>query len=417
VRHTVGVFDFRESESMGAKTLLALAMAGVTLLFSACGGDGNPSDEGPFTGSEVGTLQVLLTDAPACGYDEVAVTVKQVRVHARADAEDGDGGWAELTPAAPVRVDLLRLTNGERLDLGRLTLPAGSYSQMRLVLASNDDVAPLENSVKPTGGVETALKTPSGQQSGLKIPLDVVVPEGQVARVVIDFDACRSIVKAGRSGQYLLKPVLKAIVLFDDEGQRVEGCVDAVPLLAATSISLQAAGVPVRATVPKADGCFVLFPVPEGRYDLVVTSPGRVTAVMTDVPVTLDEPTVVGTAGLRIPLPLSLANYAAAGSVSPVDAAVRVLQTLTDGPTVEVAWLPVDSADGTFGGVLPADAPIRSAYPSIDLLGVPGNLGFSADTAVAGDYAVEARKAGLATQVQDIEISGGPAPDLSFVLN
>jgi hypothetical protein len=264
----------------------------------------------------------------------------------------------------------------------------------------------------------TALKTPSGQQSGLKIPVNVVVPEGQLAHVVIDFDACKSVVKAGKSGQYLLKPVLSAIVVLHDAGQRVEGCVATTLPVTSTKVSLQAGdGVPVRATAPRDDGCFTLHPVPLGGYSLVVTAPGHVTAVMTDVQITADTPTLVSTPQLRIDPPLSLANYAVQGAVSPADANVRALQTLTSGPTVEVAWLPVDSGDGSFGGVLPADAPVRTSYLANNPLVFPGTLGFAADTAVAGDYTIEARKAGLSPKQQVIDLSGGPVSGLSFTLN
>jgi hypothetical protein len=46
----------------------------------------------------------------------------------------------------------------------------------------------LENSVVPTGGVETALNTPSGQQSGLKMNVDLTVEADKVADFVLDFD-------------------------------------------------------------------------------------------------------------------------------------------------------------------------------------------------------------------------------------
>ena len=54
--------------------------------------------------SGVGTLRVALTDSPACGYDEVNVTIDKVRVHQSATANDTDAGWTDLsvTPARRV---------------------------------------------------------------------------------------------------------------------------------------------------------------------------------------------------------------------------------------------------------------------------------------------------------------------------
>ena len=49
------------------------------------------------------------------------------------------------------------MTNGVLAELGQTALPAGKYTQLRLVLAANDGSHPLANSVVPTGSAETAL--------------------------------------------------------------------------------------------------------------------------------------------------------------------------------------------------------------------------------------------------------------------
>ena len=110
--------------------MLALAVATGATLIAACGGGGSSSSEG------TGTLRLSLTDAPACGYDNVWVTVEKVRVHKSGSASDNDAGWSEVVLAAPQRVDLLTLTNGTLMPLGQTELPAGTYNQMRLVLGS-----------------------------------------------------------------------------------------------------------------------------------------------------------------------------------------------------------------------------------------------------------------------------------------
>ena len=120
------------------------ALAGTTLaaavLLAACGGGGS---DAPGTGT--GTLRLSLTDAPACGYDQVFVTVEKVRVHQSSSAADNDSGWSEVVLATPQRVDLLTLNNGTLMPLGQTELPAGSYTQMRLVLAPNTPATPLAN--------------------------------------------------------------------------------------------------------------------------------------------------------------------------------------------------------------------------------------------------------------------------------
>lgn len=190
--------------------LCILALASLT----ACGGgssggvDSSGSGSSTVNGdSDTGTLRLALTDAPACGFDTVFVTIQKVRVHKSSDANDIDGGWSEIVLNPAKKVDLLSLTNGKLEELGQTVLPAGKYTQLRLVLAENNG-APFANSAKPTGESEVALQTPSGQQSGLKTNIDITVAANTTSDFVIDFDACKSIVAAGGSGKYLLKPVL-----------------------------------------------------------------------------------------------------------------------------------------------------------------------------------------------------------------
>ena len=232
----------------GLPTLVAAAL-------TACGGGGG--DPGvPI--NTMGTLRVSLTDAPACGFDHVYVTVEKVRVHSNASAESNDAGWTDITLATPQRIDLLALSNGAMTTLGQAQLPAGTYQQLRLVLSANTTANPLANSVVVTGGSEQAVDTPSAMQSGLKLNAGMTVESSKVADFAIDFDACKSFVRAGNSGKVLLKPVLALIPLISDAGQRIVGYVDPALANGSATVSVQAAGVPVRATPTDATGKFVL---------------------------------------------------------------------------------------------------------------------------------------------------------------
>ncbi len=190
--------------------LCILALASLTACGGGSGGGVDSSGSGSSTvngDSDTGTLRLALTDAPSCGFDTVFVTIQKVRVHKSSDANDIDGGWSEIVLNPAKKVDLLSLTNGKLEELGQTVLPAGKYTQLRLVLAENNG-APFANSAKPTGESEVALQTPSGQQSGLKTNIDITVAANTTSDFLIDFDACKSIVAAGGSGKYLLKPVL-----------------------------------------------------------------------------------------------------------------------------------------------------------------------------------------------------------------
>ena len=176
-------------------------------VLAACGGGG---DGGSVAAADSGTLRLALTDAPSCGYDQVNVTVQKVRVHQSSTANDGDAGWSEVVLNPDRKINLLNLTNGVLDELGQTPLPTGKYTQLRMILADNTGNT-LANSVVPTGGTEIALKTPSGQQSGVKANINIDIAANKLADFVLDFDACKSIVTAGNSGQFLLKPVVTVI--------------------------------------------------------------------------------------------------------------------------------------------------------------------------------------------------------------
>ena len=399
---------------MNSRTAARILVPGLltAALLVACGGGGS-SD----SGSATGTLRLSLTDAPACGYDNVFVTVEKVRVHQSGTAGDNDGGWSEVVLAPPQRVDLLTLTNGTLLPLGQTELPAGTYTQMRLVLGSTpppgSPAGMLANSIKPTGGNETALTTPSGQQSGLKMNVNVDVPAGQVADFAIDFDACKSFVKAGRSGQYLLKPVLSVMPILSNA--TIVGYVDASLATTGTTVSAQFNGVPVRATPPDATGKFVLYPVPVGNYDLVITAAGRVNAVMTGVPVVATAPTTIGSATARINTPSSTNSYTVSGTITAnaslanTGGAVRATQALTGGPTIEVGYANTDATLGTYSLTLPAGAPAKLAYAA----GATTFI-FLADATDAGKYRLEASATSFSAMTTDIVLTANTPVSFTF---
>ncbi|MDO8718285.1 MAG: DUF4382 domain-containing protein [Polaromonas sp.] len=363
---------------------LKLVLGGVAVAsIAACGGGGGGT-------AETGTLKLALTDAPACGYDAVNVTILKVRVHQSASASGavGEGGWSEIDfTERPLHVDLLKLQNGDLAELGEVTLPTGSYNQMRLVLADNK-TTPLANTVVLTKDQTVVeLDAPSGSQSGVKAKqFKIDIGPNQLANFVIDFDACKSVVVAGNAGKYLLKPQLTVIPRYISG---VKGSVQLPLVTGYTNVSLQQDGVAVKATAPDVYGNFLL-PVAPGSYTLVMTALGRTTSVVTGVTVASEKVTEV--------TPLSTPPVSDTGILSgtaPVDTLVRVLQplTLTSGnpASVEVAGQFVNGITGSYSYTVPVAAPRIASY-----VAAPNVLAFSPDTAAAGKYSVKASLTGFA---------------------
>jgi len=82
---------------------LIAATTAATIALSACGGGGddNTPASSPVT---KGTIAVsLMTDAPACGFDAVNVTVSKLCLRQDANTDPNATGWTELNFRRPGR--------------------------------------------------------------------------------------------------------------------------------------------------------------------------------------------------------------------------------------------------------------------------------------------------------------------------
>lgn len=379
----------------------------LAVIVSGCGSGG---DGGSGSSGGSGTLGVSLTDAPACGFDAVNVTVSKVRVHMGSDADEDAGGWSEITLDPARKINLLDLTNGVLEYLGETTLPAGRYTQMRLVLLANSGSSPVSNSVVLSSGTpsgEIALITPSAVQSGLKLIHGFDVAAGQRVDLVLDFDACKSVVRLGNGG-FLLKPVIKVI---PTELNGITGFVDASLQGTNVTVSAQANGAVVRSTVPNPlTGAFFLARMQPGNYDVVVTADNHATAVIQAVPVVSSASIVaVSTDAEAISLPASLArNISGSAFLIPSGANDEILfvtakQTFGGG-TVAVKSDQADPFFDTYLLNLPVSAPLLGQYGTGAL-----PIAFAEQPALAGQYTVEASAAGYQTQSSDHDISSADA--------
>lgn len=212
------------------KSVFPMTAVLLSAVLAGCGGAGNGDAadaanrpavvasrlaQSPHT-APAGGIRLALSGASGCGFEHAWVTVQAIRIYRTDAAADTDSSPSELTLSPPRRIDLVGLAGGLLAELGTAALPAGHYEAMRLVLAENGmEGAPdaLANAVQVSGASPTPLATPAGVRSGIKVPLQVNVAEGQTAEVVLAFDPCTSIVQAGSSGRYILRPTIAAALL------------------------------------------------------------------------------------------------------------------------------------------------------------------------------------------------------------
>jgi hypothetical protein len=145
------------------------------------------------TDNNTGTARLTfrLTDAPAA-FDKINIHI----IGAQAIINDS---IINLSVKDGI-YNLLDFVNGKDTVIVDQQIPAGTLSQIRLILGDNNTIM--------TGAMSHGLTTPSAQQSGLKLNVHADFLKGIAYEYIIDFDAARSIVMTG-SGKYILKPVLK----------------------------------------------------------------------------------------------------------------------------------------------------------------------------------------------------------------
>ncbi len=233
---------------------LLLAAVALTSFYSCSDDDDNNIED------DTARLTVRMTDAPG-DYDAVFVEVEDVMI--KADLEDGEEGWTSLGNVQAGTYDLLTLTGGVTQMLAEADVPTGHLGQIRLVLGNNNTVV--------INGESQPLSTPSAQQSGLKLQVNQELEAGEQYEFLLDFDVDQSIVTAGSSGGFILKPVIR-VSATADTGM----IIGEVHPSAVGGIGLQSV---VRATnanntvsaYTDANGAFVLNGVPAGTYQVTVT--------------------------------------------------------------------------------------------------------------------------------------------------
>ena len=171
------------------KLIPILALAFTACLFYTC-------QKETSMGADRARLQVYLTDDPGA-FDEVIIDIQDVKVHLSSDTS---GGWQSLSQVRTGTYDLLQLVDDKDTLLGGADLPSGRIEQIRLVLGPN-------NYVK-VDGQTYELKTPSAQQSGLKLNVHQDIQAGVTYKLLLDFDVLGETIEVRQGATVYLTGVL-----------------------------------------------------------------------------------------------------------------------------------------------------------------------------------------------------------------
>jgi len=354
----------------------AAALALVPLL-AACGGGASVA---------TGTLSVKLHDAAVEGADAVYVTIDRVDVFQTVDGEEVQQTLVD----DPQQWDLLELQNGVEAVLGEVSLAAGDYSSIRLVVGE-DSAEAVEEAVE--NGTEATLKNyividgeahplvvPSGTQTGIKFNHEFSISDDAITSLTFDFDVRKSVHQRGHSEVYSLRPTLRLVdTIVSGTVSGTVSTADDSPIPSGTIVSAQQEGVEVAAAIVNTDtGAYQIGPLLYGFYDLVVMAPGYEPQTELGVEVVAQT----DSSGHDFVL-VSGESGTIQGNVQPASDAVIV--TLTTWP------------DNSFVAVVGVDDDGNFIFPSVPV----------------GDYNVTVEAEGFETQlIEEIPLGDGETIDL-----
>jgi len=167
-----------------------------------------------------GILQIKITDE-ADEISSLVLTINEIKVHRNTGEilvnqsegqetnETDNSGW--ITVVGTKTIDLIQVKGIEEI-LGETTLSTGKYTQVRLSVSNV--TATIDNETHN-------LKVPS---KTIKFVHPFEIKENEITSLIIDFDADKSIVKAGK--KYILKPVVKIITEKPEEIDLEELCIE-----------------------------------------------------------------------------------------------------------------------------------------------------------------------------------------------
>jgi hypothetical protein len=250
------------------------AITVVLFAFLSCNND---------TNVETSRVQLNLIDLEG-EYEKVLVNIIDVQYNKNED----ENGWSSFEGFTPPdtddpqnRVDLTELIAGNSLVLTDEDIESGMLKQIRLILGDGNALVILGETE------EIPLSTPSAQQSGLKLKVNTELEPGFSYTFILDWDVQKSIVKAGNSGNYNLKPVINVIAEVNSGSilGRVADSEETVDIFLPISDAVVSVydesdtlfETSLTSTSTDDVGNFVLQGLAEGNYNLKVEKTGYMT--------------------------------------------------------------------------------------------------------------------------------------------
>lgn len=242
-------------------------------------------------------VQVNLTDSFPPGIAHLYLQVEKIEL-VPVNSENAEGNHVMLFEGPSKEIDVLATRTDPMAITGNIAVPAGKYSEIRLVIADQNSRMVIEDEAGNTIQ-EIPLKIPSGTSSGLKLKLrsvdgsEGVTVEGTCG-ITIDFDAWKSVVN---NNGWKLNPTARAIMT-QTSGKITGTVVDkaAGTVIAGAAVSVKDKdGVEIAATATDANGFFTVNAIPAsdkaGTYTVTVTADGYQPWETTGVSVTAGEAT------------------------------------------------------------------------------------------------------------------------------
>lgn len=400
------------------KTLcLIIAAMCASLLLSACGG----GSSGATTAAPAGAVSLDVTDAPSMDFAHVYVTVKGIAFHTLDTAGSNTAGWQTVSLPAPVTVDLAQLANGRMYNdiagtplFHGISLPAGSYRQIRIFLAASEDpyvgsIAGLtyNNEVQlPNDATHYVLRIPTADE-GIKLVPDspVVVTAGGNVKLALDFNLNNDVVEVAPNSvkEFILKPRLG---YFDmNSVGAVTGTV-AFGNLSTSRFVIKAEQIKNGAnyrvvrrwtTVDRTTGAFNLYPLPvfgnatTATYDILLRGRKAQTAIITGVKIHKGTTLATGAVNLGTITVQTGTDFTAqmSAALHPSGAWVNFYQTISGDPApYEVRFRHLNPYTGTLWKPIElSNSPIQVATfdNANDVVGA-----FSADSSSQGSFSTVA---------------------------